>query len=375
MPIYKRNNVWYIDISTESGSRIRQSAGTKNQQEAQRLHDKLKHELWQQAKVGEMPKRFWEEAALRWLHEKKDKKSIQSDIVRLRGLSVFNGYYLHELTREFVMGSIEKIKQGKTNATKNRYIALVRAILNKAANEWLWLDKAPKLMLHREPKRRIRWLTPDEAKRLVAALPEYMADMAVFSLATGLRQRNVLNLRWRQLDLQRGVAWVEAEDSKSGRAIGIALNQTALSVIQKQMGKHEEYVFTHSRGQRLKYISSRIWKNALVKAGICDCRWHDLRHTWASWLVQKGVPLNILQEMGGWESIEMVQRYAHLAPEHLARHAGLIDEMALCKDTNQTHPKIAETKDDNLIDCLDYGKSGGSGGFRTHDQGIMSPLL
>ena len=126
MPIYKRNNVWYIDIWTESGSRIRQSAGTKNQQEAQRLHDKLKHELWQQAKVGEMPKRLWEEAALRWLHEKKDKKSIQSDIVRLRGLSVFNGYYLHELTREFVMGSIEKIKQGKANATKNRYIALVR---------------------------------------------------------------------------------------------------------------------------------------------------------------------------------------------------------------------------------------------------------
>ena len=111
MPIYKRNNVWYIDISTESGSRIRQSAGTKNQQEAQRLHDKLKHELWQQAKIGEMPKRFWEEAALRWLHEKKDKKSIQSDIVRLRGLSVFNGYYLHELTREFVMGSIESYKK------------------------------------------------------------------------------------------------------------------------------------------------------------------------------------------------------------------------------------------------------------------------
>nr|DAN64052.1 MAG TPA: Integrase [Caudoviricetes sp.] len=78
MPIYKRNNVWYIDIWTESGSRIRQSAGTKNQQEAQRLHDKLKHELWQQAKVGEMPKRLWEEAALRWLHEKKDKKAYRA---------------------------------------------------------------------------------------------------------------------------------------------------------------------------------------------------------------------------------------------------------------------------------------------------------
>ncbi len=66
----------------------------------------------------------------------------------------------------------------------------------------------------------------------------------------------------------------------------------------------------------------------------------------------------------------MVQRYAHLAPEHLAKHAGLIDEMALCKDTNQTHPKIAEIKDDNLIDCLDYGKSGGSGGFEPTTKGL-----
>ena len=141
MPIYQRKSgVWYIDIRAPSGSRIRQSTGTQNKQEAQRLHDKLKHDLWQQEKLDQKPLRLWEEAALRWLHEKQEKKSIQSDIYRLRGLSMFKGIYLHNLTRDLVMHSIAKTMQGKANATKNRYLALVRAILNKAANEWLWIE-------------------------------------------------------------------------------------------------------------------------------------------------------------------------------------------------------------------------------------------
>ena len=90
MPIYQRKSgVWYIDIRAPSGSRIRQSTGTQNKQEAQRLHDKLKYDLWQQEKLDKKPPRLWEEAALRWLHEKQEKKSIQSDIYRLRGLSMF----------------------------------------------------------------------------------------------------------------------------------------------------------------------------------------------------------------------------------------------------------------------------------------------
>ncbi|AHK20267.1 integrase [Yersinia similis] len=67
------------------------------------------------------------------------------------------------------------------------------------------------------------------------------------------------------------------------------------------------------------------WRTGLKHSGITDFRFHDLRHTWASWLVQAGVPLSALQEMGGWESIEMVRRYAHLAPNHLTEHAKQID--------------------------------------------------
>lgn len=77
---------------------------------------------------------------------------------------------------------------------------------------------------------------------------------------------------------------------------------------------------------------------ALKKVEINNFRWHDLRHTWASWLVQKGVPLRTLQEMGGWKTLSMVMRYAHLAPEHLHEHARKLDDV-FHHDTNQAQQR------------------------------------
>jgi integrase len=80
------------------------------------------------------------------------------------------------------------------------------------------------------------------------------------------------------------------------------------------------YVFVYN-GKTVLRANNHAWKKALLRAGIDDFRWHDLRHTWASWHVQAGTPLNVLQELGGWADYKMVLRYAHLAPEHLAQHA------------------------------------------------------
>ncbi|MEQ1777396.1 MAG: tyrosine-type recombinase/integrase [Nitrosomonas sp.] len=77
---------------------------------------------------------------------------------------------------------------------------------------------------------------------------------------------------------------------------------------------------------RLKLFNGRI-NNSVVQSTLADFRWHDLRHTWASWLTQKGVPLNVIQEIGAWESTEMVKRYAHLAPEQFRKHALVVDEI------------------------------------------------
>jgi integrase len=75
------------------------------------------------------------------------------------------------------------------------------------------------------------------------------------------------------------------------------------------------------KGKPVLRANNHAWIKALARAGIANFRWHDLRHTWASWHVQAGTPLNALQELGGWSDYKMVLRYAHLAPEHLAHHA------------------------------------------------------
>ncbi|UOO83301.1 phage integrase SAM-like domain-containing protein [Uruburuella testudinis] len=172
MPIYKRKNgMWYVDITTPSGRRIRQTIGTKNEQEAQRLYHKLKYELWSEQHFDEKPEKLWEEAAIRWIDEMQAKKSIANDLCRLRQLPELRGHYLNHLSREFIMAVVAA--KPCSDSTKNRYLALIRAILNKAIKEWGWLDKASYLKLYREPKRRIRWPTKQEAEKLIASLPPH----------------------------------------------------------------------------------------------------------------------------------------------------------------------------------------------------------
>jgi integrase len=180
-------------------------------------------------------------------------------------------------------------------------------------------------MLH-EPTRRIRFLSREEAQRLLSELPEHLADMAAFSLATGLRRSNVTGLQWSQLDLAKRLAWIHPDQAKARRAIAVPLNAEAVAIIRKSLGKHPTHVFLF-QGKPVYQVSTKTWYSALKRAGIEDFRWHDLRHTWASWHVQHGTPLFALQEMGGWESPEMVRRYAHLAAEHLAPYADRLNAL------------------------------------------------
>jgi integrase len=159
----------------------------------------------------------------------------------------------------------------------------------------------------KEPDRRIRFLSHAEARRLLAELPEHLADMAAFSLTTGLRQKNVACLEWQQVDLNRKLAWIHPDQAKARGAIAVPLNDEAMAILRKQLGKHATRVFSF-RGQPVRQLSTKAWYAALRRAGIEDFRWHDLRHTWASWHVQSGTPLFALQEMGGWQSSDMVRR-------------------------------------------------------------------
>lgn len=282
----------------------------------------MKVELWRIAKLGEKPRRTWNEAVVRWLKEQSHKATIETDRVHFRWLDQHLGEKcLDAITRNALDRITDaKLAEGVSNATVNRVLEIVRAVLRKCVNQWEWLDRAPNFRMLKEPTRRIRFLAREEAQRLLAALPEHLADMAAFSLATGLRRANVTGLHWTQVDLVRRIAWVHPDQAKARKAIAVPLNAEAVVLIRKNLGKHPTHVFSY-KGRPIVQVSTKAWYAALEKAEIEDFRWHDLRHTWASWHVQQGTPLFALQELGGWESSEMVRRYAHLAAEHLAPYA------------------------------------------------------
>jgi integrase len=323
MSIYKRKETWWIQFTAPDGRRIQQTAGTQLKQEAQELHDQLKADAWRVKKLGDKARHTWQEAVVRWLTEQGHKKSIDDDRKHFRWLNEYlNGKYLDEICKT-VIDRIKHAKQqsGVTNATVNRVLAVMRSILNCAKDEWEWLEATPSVRLLPEPKRRLRWLTQDEVARLFRELPQHLEAMARFTLATGLRESNVTHLQWSQLDMQRRCAWIHADQAKAQKAIGVPLNDEALSVIRQQLGKHETHVFTY-QGQPVTRANNHAWRKALVRSGISDFRWHDLRHTWASWHVQNGTPLHVLKELGGWADLTMVLRYAHLSSKHLEDYAG-----------------------------------------------------
>jgi len=325
MSLCKRGKTWWISFTTPSGERVRCSAATEDKTQAQEFHDKLKAESWRVVKLGDKPKRTWDEAAYKWLMETQDKRTHHDDVAKINWLQqFFRGKYLEELTRDVIAGIGELKRKETSPATANRLLALIRSILRRAALDWEWIDKPPVIKLYREAKRRVRYLSATQASILIQELPQHLADMVTFSLATGLRRSNVTKLEWSQVDMQRNVAWIHGDQAKAGKPIHVTLNATAIAVLTRQIGKHPRSVFSY-KGKPITQVNTKAWYKALKRAGIEDFRWHDLRHTWASWLTQNGVPLNVIQEMGAWESAEMVKRYAHLAPEQFAQHARVLD--------------------------------------------------
>lgn len=330
MSLLRRGGIWWIDVSAPNGERIRRTTGTAKKVLAQEFHDRIKTELWRIDKLDVKPTRTWNDAVVRWLKENTHKATAKEDVGKLRWLD----RYLRDKDLRTIDRTIidhvtqKKLGEGHSNATVNRTMELLRAVLRKCVNEWEWLDRAPYVRMLKEPTRRIRFLNQEEARRLIGELPAHLADMAIFSLGTGLRAANVTGLQWGQVDEERKLCWVHPDQAKARRAIAVPLNGEALGIVQKQKGIHTTHVFSF-RGKPMTQMSTKAWYGAMKRAGITNFRWHDLRHTWASWHVQNGTPLFVLQELGGWESVEMVRRYAHLAADHLAPFADRLSALSV----------------------------------------------
>ncbi|MCU0806405.1 MAG: site-specific integrase [Candidatus Contendobacter sp.] len=338
MSIYKRGGVWWIRFTTPDRREIRESAQTPDRRQAQEYHDRRKADSWRIAKLGESPRYTWQQAVVRWLEEHADYKALDTATARLRTAhTYFGGLDLDQIdTATLTRALLAYRATGVKASTANAWLAIVAAVL-ASAHRWGWLAVVPTVDRLPVTERRLRWLTRDEAARLIAELPDHLQPMVRFSLATGLRKGNVCRLEWNQVDLERRVAWIHADQAKGKRVIMIPLNADAVVVLREQQGQHPRWVFVREGQPILRPIASG-WYPAVQRAGLTGVRWHDLRHTWASWHVQAGTPLAVLKELGGWASLDLVLRYAHLAPEHLAEHAERIAGPRLVRTNSGTPP-------------------------------------
>lgn len=313
--LFKRGNIWWVELN---GKRI--STKCRDEDAARKVYNAMKVETT----FGIQPSgevRTLATAVERYLTEHSGKRSADSDKSKAEWWVAQLGQHpLRLITGARIRDAIEvkRAKDGISNATANRYLAFIRTVLRCCEIDWGWLESAPKLRTYPEDNRRESFLDHDQIKRLLAELPDHLRDMVLFSLTTGLRQSNVTGLRWDWIDMDKRLLSVPSSSYKSKRVHTIPLSDTAVAVLGRQQ-RHGEYVFTY-KGQRMRWVNNHGWRNAVLRAGLDGFRWHDLRHTFASHHAMSGTPLQALQELGGWKSASVLQRYAHLSRDHLRQY-------------------------------------------------------
>jgi len=325
--IYRRpdSRYWWINATLSNGKRIRQSAGTEDRQEAEAFLAKLKLEAYRELHFGIKPQRSWQDAVVRFLAIKSTLRDVKGYKGICRRLDLYlGGLMLNQINGDILWSIVQgELGRGNAIATVNRHLAVTRAILRMARDEWQWIDTVPKIRLLSGEVERDRWLNHEEAEQLIAVCPPHLEAMVRFALATGCRAGEITGLEWHRVDLERRTAWLDK--TKNGTPRGVPLNQDAVRVLETLKGQHPRFCFTYKGEPIKRAITNHAWYSAIEKVGLLGFRFHDLRHTWASWHRQAGTSCDELKELGGWKSRSMVDRYAKFATEHLAVAASRID--------------------------------------------------
>jgi len=252
----------------------------------------------------------------------------------------FTGRDLLTLKRSDVRAYIDlRREEGVQNGTINREVGLLSAAINYARREWDWdIPNNAEGMRLKEPEGRVRSLSVEEAKRLIAVAEQskhspHLADFIRLALNTGCRRNELLKLRWAQVDLKADLIHLEAKDTKTRRRRSVPLNSEArramlnLARFRAAYCPASEWVFSHKDGKRQECVWT-AFRHALRIAGIEDFRIHDLRHTCASWLVSEGQQLPAVRDLLGHSCIRMTERYAHLAPDNVRAAVGALDSVS-----------------------------------------------
>ncbi|UVT18575.1 MAG: tyrosine-type recombinase/integrase [Nitrospira sp.] len=358
MGLFKRGKVWWMDFRFH-GTRFRRSTETSDKRLAATILAKVTTQIVEGKffdRVEEQDHTF-QEMMERYLTERsilKAPKSRVRDGSALKHLiPLFGEKLLVEVTpKSLVAYRTRRRSEEAATATINKELQLVRHAFNLAMREWEWCRTNPMHRVTLEPAHNKvdRWLTEQEEVRLFAASPPWLQEIIVFALNTGMRQAEILDLQWKDVDFVRGTLVVMKSKNHERRTI--PLNNVVYALLLQKRADVEKngsvFVTGQGNGVKARYLV-RTFSKVRDRAGLTDFRFHDLRHTFASRLVQKGIDLYRVQLLLGHKTGVMTQRYAHHCPDSLRDGVKAL-EKPFAMDTNWSQQApIAEGSVCNLL--------------------------
>jgi integrase len=262
-------------------------------------------------------------------HVKSYKRSWCTDetVLRVHVLPVIGAAYVDQIRAEAIAGIVERMRdRGYATGTTNRVVIVLRHIFN-LARKWRvpGASENPTAGINLAPDvNRERFLSQEEAQRLVASIEEDENEAAakaiMLLLLTGARRNEVTHARWEYVDWDKRSLLVPL--SKSGKPRSIALNAAALELLRSiSQGRQTGFIFPSPLTGQPPPSLYFPWHRIRVRAGLPDLRLHDLRHSFASFLVNHGVSLYVVQGLLGHAHTRYTQRYAHLTPDTLREAA------------------------------------------------------
>lgn len=339
MALYRRGKVWWMSF-TYDGQQVRRSTEVTDKELAGRIYHKLLGQIaegkWFERLPGE--DKTVEELLDRYLNEYSARNKAPNTHRRDKSLAAhlkgaFGTVTLGKLrSSQIAEYKWQRRNKGAAPKTVNDELTLLSHAYKLAIREWEWVTVNPVQRVSRERVRNQieRWLSPDEEKRLLAASPVWLKEIIVFAINTGLRQGEILNLEWPRVDLFRRT--ITLLEQKNGSKDTLPLNGSALEVLKaraRARSTQTDFVFFNKVGNRRDATSGlrRAFYPAMKEAKVERFRFHDLRHTFATRLVQAGVDIYTVQKLGRWKTISMVMRYAHHYPESLRGGVEVLDRI------------------------------------------------
>jgi len=226
--------------------------------------------------------------------------------------------------RDILLRGTTKRGRQRSPSTVVRYMAILSHAFTIAIKEWGWLEDSPirKVSKPKEPRGRVRFLDKDERERLLVTCKDshnlYLYTIVILALSTGMRQAEILNLKWSDVDFEK--SRVILHETKNGEIRQVHIAGHALELLKNldKIRRIDTHYLFPGKSSRSSIDIRTAWENAVKKAEITNLRFHDLRHSCASYLAMGGASLAEIAEVLGHKTLDMVKRYAHLSDTHTA---------------------------------------------------------